>query len=115
MNLQIFGSKKCKDTKKAQLFFQERRIPFQLINIQEKPMSKGELQAVLATLSLDDLVDKESKVYEEKNLKYMTYDKEAALLENPMLLKTPVVRDGRKATVGYTPDIWKSWIEASKK
>lgn len=115
MNLQIFGSKKCKDSKKAQLFFQERRIPFQFINIQEKPMSKGELQAVLSSVKLDDLIDTESKVYEDKNLKYMTYDKEAALLENPMLLKTPVVRDGRKATVGMQTEIWKKWIEESKK
>ncbi|PJZ88232.1 arsenate reductase family protein, partial [Leptospira levettii] len=92
MNLQIFGTKKCKDSKKAQLFFQERRIPFQFINLQEKEMSKGELRSILGSVSLDDLIDTESKVYEDKNLKYMLYDKEEALLTNPLLFKTPIVR-----------------------
>lgn len=114
MNLQIFGTKKCKDSKKAQLYFQERRIPFQFINLQEKEMSKGELKSILGSVSLDDLIDTSSKVYEDKNLKYMLYNKEEALLENPLLFKTPVVRDGKKATVGYVPDVWKQWIEQSK-
>ncbi|EOQ87352.1 ArsC family protein [Leptospira yanagawae serovar Saopaulo str. Sao Paulo = ATCC 700523] len=115
MNLQIFGTKKCKDSKKAQLFFQERRIPFQFINLQEKEMSKGELRSILGSVSLDDLIDTESKVYEDKNLKYMLYDKEEALLTNPLLFKTPIVRDGKKATIGFVPDIWKQWINDSKK
>ncbi|MBL0956127.1 MAG: ArsC family transcriptional regulator [Leptospira sp.] len=115
MNLQIFGTKKCKDSKKAQLFFQERRIPFQFINLQEKEMSKGELRSILGSVSLDDLIDTESKVYEDKNLKYMLYDKEEALLTNPLLFKTPIVRDGKKATIGFVPDVWKQWINDSKK
>ncbi|TGL67450.1 arsenate reductase family protein [Leptospira jelokensis] len=115
MNLQIFGTKKCKDSKKAQLFFQERRIPFQFINLQEKEMSKGELRSILGSVSLDDLIDTESKVYEDKNLKYMLYDKEEALLTNPLLFKTPIVRDGKKATIGFVPEIWKQWINESKK
>ncbi|TGM05131.1 arsenate reductase family protein [Leptospira jelokensis] len=115
MNLQIFGTKKCKDSKKAQLFFQERRIPFQFINLQEKEMSKGELRSILGSVSLDDLIDTESKVYEDKNLEYMLYDKEEALLTNPLLFKTPIVRDGKKATIGFVPEIWKQWINESKK
>lgn len=115
MNLQIFGTKKCKDSKKAQLFFQERRIPFQFINLQEKEMSKGELRSILGSVQLDDLIDTESKVYEDKNLKYMLYDKEEALLTNPLLFKTPIVRDGKKATIGFVPEIWKQWINDSKK
>ncbi|TGM57442.1 ArsC family transcriptional regulator [Leptospira biflexa] len=115
MNLQIFGTKKCKDSKKAQLFFQERRIPFQFINLQEKEMSKGELRSILGSVKLDDLIDTESKVYEDKNLKYMLYDKEEALLTNPLLFKTPIVRDGKRATIGFVPEIWKQWISDSKK
>ncbi|MCW7463452.1 arsenate reductase family protein [Leptospira limi] len=115
MNLQIFGTKKCKDSKKAQLFFQERRIPFQFINLQEKEMSKGELRSILGSVNLDDLIDTESKLYEDKNLKYMLYDKEEALLTNPLLFKTPIVRDGKKATIGFVPDVWKQWIHDSKK
>jgi arsenate reductase-like glutaredoxin family protein len=115
MNLQIFGTKKCKDSKKAQLYFQERRIPFQFINLAEKEMSKGELRSILGSITLDALIDTESKVYEDKNLKYMVYDKEETLLANPLLFKTPIVRDGKRATVGYVPDIWKNWIAESKK
>ncbi|TGL39736.1 arsenate reductase family protein [Leptospira perdikensis] len=115
MNLQIFGTKKCKDSKKAQLFFQERRVTFQFINLQEKEMSKGELRSILGSVSLDDLIDTESKVYEDKNLKYMLYDKEEALLSNPLLFKTPIVRDGKRATIGFVPEIWKQWILESKK
>jgi arsenate reductase len=115
MNLQIFGTKKCKDSKKAQLYFQERRVPFQFINLSEKEMSKGELRSILGSVSIDQLIDTESKVYEEKNLKYMVYDKEEALLTNPLLFKTPIIRDGKKATIGYVPEIWKLWIEESKK
>ncbi|PJZ83764.1 arsenate reductase family protein [Leptospira harrisiae] len=115
MNLQIFGTKKCKETKKAQLFFQERRVTFQFINLQEKEMSKGELRSILGSVSLDDLIDTESKVYEDKNLKYMLYDKEEALLTNPLLFKTPIVRDGKRATIGFVPDVWKQWILESKK
>ncbi|MCZ8158158.1 MAG: glutaredoxin domain-containing protein [Leptospira sp.] len=115
MNLQIFGTKKCKDSKKAQLYFQERRVPFQFINLSEKEMSKGELRSILGSVSIDQLIDTESKVYEEKNLKYMVYDKEEALLTNPLLFKTPIIRDGKKATIGYLPEIWKLWIEESKK
>ncbi|EMY60492.1 arsenate reductase family protein [Leptospira terpstrae] len=115
MNLQIFGTKKCKETKKAQLFFQERRVTFQFINLQEKEMSKGELKSILGSVRLDDLIDTESKVYEDKNLKYMLYDKEEALLSNPLLFKTPIVRDGKRATIGFVPDVWKQWILESKK
>lgn len=113
MNLQIFGSKKCKETKKAEMFFKERRIPFQLINLAEKAMSKGEIQSVLSSVKIDDLIDTESKVYSDKNLKYMVYDKLDTLVENPLLLKTPIVRDGKKATIGFQPEIWKTWIGKS--
>lgn len=113
MNLQIFGTKKCKETKKAEMFFKERRIPFQLINLAEKAMSKGEIQSVLSSVKIDDLIDTESKVYTDKNLKYMVYDKLDTLVENPLLLKTPIVRDGKKATIGFQPEIWKTWIGKS--
>ncbi|NCN11080.1 MAG: ArsC family transcriptional regulator [Leptospira sp.] len=110
MNLQIFGTKKCSNTKKAEMFFKERRIKFQLINLSEKPMSKGELTSILSSVTLDDLIDINSKLYKEKNLQYMKFDKMEILLEFPLLLKTPIVRDGKKATVGFQPDVWKTWI-----
>jgi arsenate reductase len=113
MNIQIFGSKKCKDSKKTELFFQERRIKFQFINILEKNISKGELTSVSSSIPLSELIDKDSKIYKEKNYQYMTFDIESAILENPGLLKTPVVRDGKRSTVGFKPDIWKKWISES--
>jgi arsenate reductase len=114
VNLQIFGTKKCSETKKAEMFFKERRIKFQLINLAEKEMSRGELTSVLSSVSLDNLIDTNSKVYKDKNLQYMKYDKLETLLEFPLLLKTPIVRDGKKATVGFQPEIWKSWITANQ-
>ncbi|WCL49194.1 arsenate reductase family protein [Leptospira sp. GIMC2001] len=110
MNLQIFGTKKCKETKKAEMFFKERRTKFQLINLAEKPMSKGEITAILGNITLDDLIDTESKVYKDKNLQYMKYDKLEMLLDNPLLLKTPIVRDGKRATIGFKPEVWKTWL-----
>jgi len=73
-------------------------------------MSKGELTSILSSVTLDDLIDINSKLYKEKNLQYMKFDKMEILLEFPLLLKTPIVRDGKKATVGFQPDVWKTWI-----
>ena len=112
MNIQIFGTKKCFDTKKADRYFKERGIKFQFIDLKEKGMSKGELTSVKQAVGgLDKLLDENSK---DKNtlflLKYLSdEDKEEKLLENQQLLKTPIVRNGKKATVGYQPEVWKNW------
>lgn len=109
MNIQIFGTLKCQDTKKAQRYFKERRIPFQFIDISQKGLSRGELRSLSIAAGIDNLVDREGKAYSEKNLKYLTHDIEEELLKDTALLKTPVVRNGREATVGYHPDVWKVW------
>ena len=112
MNIQIFGTKKCFDTKKADRYFKERGIKFQLIDLKEKGMSKGEFASVKQAVGgLDKLLDENNK---DKNmlalLKYLSdSDKEEKLLENQQLLKTPIVRNGKQATVGYQPEIWKTW------
>ncbi len=112
MNIQIFGTKKCFDTKKADRYFKERGIKFQFIDLKEKGMSKGEFTGVKQAVGgLDKLLDENNK---DKNtlalLKYLSdSDKEEKLLENQQLLKTPIVRNGRQATVGYQPDVWKTW------
>ena len=111
MNLQIFGTKSCKNTKKAEMFFKERRIPYHLVNLTEKPMSKGELQSVLASVPPEKLMDPDSKTYKSQNLQYMKFDIVSKLLEEPGLFRTPVVRNGKKATAGFEPDIWKQWIQ----
>lgn len=96
------------------MFFKERRIPYQLINMAEKPMSRGELNSVLGSVAADDLIDKESKAFQSQGLQYMKFDPVEKLLENPALFKTPIVRDQKRATSGYQPDVWKKWMESEK-
>jgi arsenate reductase-like glutaredoxin family protein len=113
-NIQIFGTNKCQDSRAAQRFFKERRVAFQFIDLNEKGLSQGELNSVKQTVGLENLLDTEGKEFQRQNLKYMKYDIEQVLLENPKLFKTPVVRNGRLATLGYQPEIWKKWIENSQ-
>jgi arsenate reductase (glutaredoxin) len=110
MGIQIFGTLKCQETRKAQRYFKDRGIPFQFINLVEKGLSKGELNSVSAVVGIENLIDKNGKEYTKRNLKYITHNVEEELLNHPLLYKTPVVRDGRRATAGYVPDIWKEWI-----
>ena len=112
MNIQIFGKSKCFDTKKAERYFKERRIKYQLIDISKYGLSKGEYQSVKAAVGgIDALIDEKSKAYESQYIRYLARkdDIEERLLENPGMFKTPIVRNGKKATVGYQPDVWSSW------
>lgn len=111
MNIQIFGTKKCQDTKKAQRFFKERGINFHYRELTEKGISKGELENIKRVYDVEELIDKEGKQYAKRNLAYMLHDVEEELLEDPLLFKTPIVRNGGKVTVGNAPDEWKEWIE----
>ena len=111
MNIQIFGNAKSFDVKKAQRFFKERRIPFQFVDLSKKAMSKGELRSVRQAVgSYEDMVDFE-KQEEAAFIRYLASEDEKLekLAENPGWLKVPIVRNGRKAAVGYCPAIWKSW------
>lgn len=112
MTIQIFGKTKCFDTKKAERYFKERRIRYQLIDVARYGMSAGELRSVKAAVGgLDALIDRDSRAYRESVLAYTGDEatREAKLLETPALLRTPIVRNGRQATVGYRPEIWKDW------
>jgi len=109
MNIQIFGKSKCFDTKKAERYFKERKIKYQLIDLPRYGMSKREFESVKSVVGLDAMIDEKSKDYDL--LKYLAYDSDRAekLMEDPSLIKTPIVRNGKKATVGYCPDVWKQW------
>lgn len=107
--VQIFGTPNCKETQKAVRYFKERNVKVHLIDLNEKKLSKGELNNILQTVSLDDLIDTESKKYKERQLAFKIYDKFEEILENPTIAKTPITRFERKATVGYEPDTWKKW------
>lgn len=112
MNIQIFGLKKCSETRKAQRFFKERRIPFHFIDLSQKEISKGELRSVAARVSLEDLIDTASKRFVEKGLTYASLNAariETLLLEDALLIRTPIVRNGKDATVGHCPEVWKTW------
>lgn len=109
MNIQIFGKSKCFDTKKAERYFKERRIKYQSIDLPRYGMSPRELESVISCVGLGALIDEKAK--DAEIIKYLAYDRDKVqkLLENPSLIKTPVVRNGKKASVGYCPEIWKDW------
>ena len=112
MNIQIFGTKKSADARKAERFFKERGIKIQYVDLKEKGLSKGELTSVMQAVGgLDRLIDEKAKDQETVTLlRYIAEeDKLEKVLENPQVLVQPIVRNGRKATVGYQPDVWKNW------
>ncbi|WP_319562150.1 arsenate reductase family protein [Marispirochaeta sp.] len=114
MTIQIFGTKKCKDTQKAVRFFKERGINPHQVDLKEKGISPGELSNVARAVGREKLIDPESKAYKEKGMAYMDFDPEEEVLENPLLLKTPVVRNGKEATIGHDPETWQAWIEKER-
>ena len=109
MNIQIWGKSKCFDTKKAERYFKERRIKYQYIDLLRYGMSRGELTSVKNAVGLEALCDPKARDY--SLLQYLAYDEDRfeKLLEMPELLRTPIVRNVKKATVGYCPEIWKTW------
>ena len=109
MNIQIFGKSKCFDTKKAERYFKERRIKFQAVDLKKFGMSRGELASVKNAVGLEAMVDPSHP--DAVLLSYLA-DQQAKLdhlFEDPTLLRTPIVRNGRQATVGYCPEVWKDW------
>ena len=110
MIIQIFGKNKCFDTKKAERYFKERRVKVQLIDLPRYGISQRELESVAKAVGgLDKLIDE--KHPEAAGLAYLAYEeaKWRMVLDDPTMLKTPLVRNGRQATVGFCPDVWKGW------
>lgn len=112
MSIQIFGTKKCFDTKKAERWFKERNVKYQLIDMKEKGMSRGEFNSILQALGgVDKLINEKGKDKDILTLmKYLTEeDKTEKLFENQQLIRTPIVRSGKKAVIGFIPEVWKDW------
>ena len=112
MNIQIFGTSKCFDSKKAMRYFKERGIKYQWIDMKEKGLSKGEYTKVKQAVGgLEAMLNPKCK--DQDTLALIRYiadeDKDEKVLENQQVLKTPIVRNGAQATVGYQPDVWKGW------
>ena len=112
MNIQIFGKNKCFDTKKAERYFKERRIKYQMVDLLRFGLSGKEFDAVLRGVGgVDNLINWDGKSQEITNMKYMDdpRTKEDKVFNDPSLMRTPIVRNGKQVTVGYCPEIWNSW------
>ena len=112
MNIQIFGKSKCFDTKKAERYFKERRIKYQFIDLPRFGLSGKEFDSVLRAVGgVDNLIDWDNKSQEVTLMRYMDDQraKEDKVFDDPSLMKTPIVRNGKQATVGFCPDIWATW------
>jgi arsenate reductase len=112
MIIQIFGTKKCADTRKAERWFKERSIKTQFIDLKDKSISPGELRAVAQRVGLESMIDRQSQRFRDKGLRVASFTGpllEKALLEDPLLLRTPIVRCGKEATVGFMPETWLTW------
>jgi arsenate reductase (glutaredoxin) len=111
--IQIFGTRKCQDTRKAERWFKERGMKVQSVDLAEKGLSAGELRSVAARVGgIEALIDREGKRYVDKGLKYSAPTGpriETLLLDDPLLLKTPIVRRGTEATLGHQPEVWERW------
>ncbi len=111
MNIQIYEGKKNFDTQKAERYFKERRIPFQAMDLKKHRLGEREIRLMLSAVGMDQLIDREDKKVKEHPACY--YDLAELLIpaiqEAPWLLKTPVVRNGNRVTVGYQPEIWDQW------
>ncbi|MDC7227433.1 MAG: glutaredoxin [Spirochaetales bacterium] len=114
MGIQIIGTKKCRETQKTERYFKERGWPYHFVDLNQRSLSSGELAAIVTAIGAEELIDTESKVYKRKGMAYMEFDPVEEIEENPALMKTPVVRDGRKAVLGYNPDEWKEVHGLSK-
>jgi arsenate reductase (glutaredoxin) len=116
--IQIFGTAKCRGTRAAQRFFADRRIKVQLIELREKGLSKGELASVARAVGgMHLLYDREGARVRERGLQHSAPDEARLadlLLDDPLLLRTPIVRDGKSASVGVDEPAWRRFAEAAK-
>jgi arsenate reductase len=119
LTVQLFGTKKCPHTRAAERFFKERGVAMHAVDLANKGMSAGELRNVAARAGgMDALIDREGKRYVDKGLKYAAPTGpriETMLVDDPLLLRTPIVRSGARATVGFAPDVWQSWIDEARR
>lgn len=111
MNIQIFGARKCFDTQKAERYFKERKIKYQYIDLFKYGLSKGEFESVKAAVGLKNLINCRVKEYATLQLQSLGTGSaaEEIVFKNPKMYKTPIIRNGKQATVGYKPEVWKDW------
>ena len=111
MNIQIYSGKKNFDTQKAERYFKERRIPFQSLDLKKHRLGEREIRLMIRQIGLEKLMDREDKKVREHPACYYTQEELLipAIQEAPFLLRTPIVRNGERMTVGYQPEVWETW------
>lgn len=118
-SLQIFGTRKCQETRKAERYFKERGVRFQAVDLAEKGLSQGELRAIAQRVGgVEALLDRNGKRYVDKGLKHSAPTGpriEQLLLADPSLLCTPIVRSEAGCTVGYQAETWLKWLSGQSK
>jgi arsenate reductase-like glutaredoxin family protein len=119
VNVQLFGTKKCAESRKAERFFKERGVALHVVDLGAKGMSPGELRNVASRVGgMEALIDRDGKRYVERGLKYAAPTGpriEQMLADDPLLLRTPIVRSEGRATVGYAPEVWQRWIDDARR
>jgi len=106
MSFQIIGTAKCRDTKKCRLYFEQRGISFHFLDLSKRALSPGELKSIAGKSSWNDMMNRDSKAWSKRQLEWKDYDPEEELNEEPLLLKTPIVRSSKKVVIGYNPGEW---------
>jgi arsenate reductase-like glutaredoxin family protein len=114
VNVQIFGTRGCADTRKAERFFKERRIPVHFVDLKKRAASKGELRRFVQKFGVDAVIDRSAKRFRARGLHRAHYSESRwleLLEEEPMVLRTPLVRLGHRLTVGHQEDVWQDWAD----
>lgn len=115
MNVQIFGTRKSSDTRKAQRFFAERRIPVHFVDVADKPPSRRELLRFIQKFGTEALLDRESRRFQDLGLASAHRSDERwleTMMEEPLVLRLPLVREGNRLSVGHEPQAWKAWVQS---
>ncbi|HUX12662.1 MAG TPA: ArsC/Spx/MgsR family protein [Spirochaetia bacterium] len=115
MNIQIIGSRKNPATRKCERFFRDRGINYQFVDLDQRGLSAGELSNIAQALGVDELIDPDSRSYANRGLAYMEFNPLEEILADPLLLRQPIVRDGKRAAVGYDELLWNAWIKEEGK
>jgi arsenate reductase-like glutaredoxin family protein len=111
--IQLIGTRDSADTRKAERWFKERRVPFAFVDLKERPLSPGELASIARAVGADALLDRESRAFQRAGLAHLVYDPIEEALQNPLLLRMPIVRRGREAMAGFSPEAWQAWLRPS--
>ena len=109
--MQIYGTRKCKLTKKAERFFRDRGVPYHFVDLTERRLSQGELDNIRRGIPpAESLIDSESAAYKKRGMAYMEYDELEEILADPLLLRTPIVREGSRVIAGDNEAAWKGLL-----